>query len=294
MPQPIFATSSGRHICKWGGLAQPQGQGVLTQVDLNDLTSWFIQWDRLAGGTDQALSMAQLLNQAEGTYLGGDFLPDVITLPMEYREVGGVPLGALTGKMAFAGEQQLTFDNLTFAYTRFKALANLRQGIVFGRWSFDLELQAREQWFRDLSTSTVSAVTLNSGSATNFNVTYGGSVFARPKWTLHIPASNAAPIQSFVLLNVMSGESLTLNFPGNLAASTLYDIVIDSGFDPIAGGAFTVKDGSGTTYDPIGSFPMLYGPAGTVNAIRGTLTPASGTATGCTIAASYINRWVLF
>lgn len=296
MPQPSLATSGGRHICKWGGLAQPQGQGVLSQIDLNDLTSWFIQWDQMQGGIQQSLSLAQLLYQAESTYLASDYGPGTISLPMEYREASSGALGAALAKLAMAGEQQLTFDNATFAYTRFLGTQQLQQGIVFGRYSFALQFQTREQWWRDMSPSTLSPTALNSGSPTNINVTYNGSVFARPKWTLHIPNTNTAPIQSFVLTNTMTPgpESLTVLFPGNLAASTTWDITIDCGFDPIAGGMFTVKDGSGNSYDGNGSFPMLYGPVGTVNAIRATLTPASGTATGCTIAASWVNRWVLF
>jgi hypothetical protein len=284
-------------VCNFGGLAQPQGQGVLSNINLNDLNSWFLQdtiWD-----LTQDLSLAQLLYQGEATYLASDWGPIVRALPFEYREVSA-PLGAALAALTAAGEQRLSFDNLTFAYARFKGVAN-RQSVIriananaYVRWKFDLELQFREQWFRDIAATTPagSPWALASGSATNFNITYAGSVFARPVWTLHIPNTNAAPIQSFVLLNVMSGESLTLNFPGNLAASTLWDITIDCGNTPLAGGYFTVKDGSGTFYDPVGSFPMLYGPAGTVNAIRATLAPASGSATGCTIAASYVNRWL--
>lgn len=126
----------------------------------------------------------------------------------------------------------------------------------------------------------------SSTPATAFSVTYGGSIFAKPVWTLTIPNTSTAPIQSFALTNTMSGEALTITFPGNLAASTAWTITIDSG-------KLTVTDQNGLQYDFTGSFPLLYQPAGQVNTFTATLTPASGVFTGCTIGGSVTNRWTL-
>jgi len=82
----------------------------------------------------------------------------------------------------------------------------------------------------------------------------------------------------------MSGEVLTLNFSPALTASTTHVLTIDTD-------AYTVKDQNGTSYDPLGSFPKLYPPAGTANTFTATVTTGSGTSTGITLSASFNNRW---
>jgi hypothetical protein len=392
MPQPIL---SGNHrICKFGGLALPNGQGIMLPLDLNDLVSWYMQDEFLADLTQQ-LTLAQMAWMAQGVYLGADFGPVQLRLPMEYREAVR-PLGAAVAVLAAAGEQQLTFDNATYIPVRFQAISGRRSSTRMPsilRWTFDLVLTCKDPWFRDFATSnvastalvnaptaapsgavaaggalatgtytlsytyvtasgetaaspasanivlttgnqqiTVSAVTplpgfatavkwyfatgpttgftvQNSGAGftlntagngtaapaatppTQFSVVYAGSVFTRPVWTLTIPSSNAAPIASFRLQNLMNGDDLTVAFPGNLPANTAATVTIDSG-------VLSVVDGNGVSYDVSGvSFPLLYasGVPGQAQAqqMRATLTPASGTPTGCTISASYLNRWLL-
>jgi hypothetical protein len=288
MPRPAL---TGRHrICTFGGLALPNGQGTMTAVDLNDLNSWYLQ-DEALFDVQQQLTMAQRAWLGESVYLASDFPALPLRLPMEYRE-GATPLGAVLPKLLLAGEQRLAFDaSSTCILARCVGTSNRQTSWRMSplRWTFDLLFMAREPWWRDLAASTyINALALNSGSATNTNVTYTGDVFARPVYTLHIPASNTAPIASFTLANTMSGESMTVTFPGNLAASTLWDVTIDAG-------AMSVTDQNGHAYDIGGgvSIPLFHEPAGTVQQIQAMLTPASGTATGCTLTAVATNRWLL-
>jgi hypothetical protein len=44
-------------------------------------------------------------------------------------------------------------------------------------------------------------------------------------------------------------------------------------------------------YDFVGSFPQLYGPAGTSQNLASTLITASGVSTGVTLGCSLFNRW---
>jgi hypothetical protein len=189
-----------------------------------------------------------------------------------------------------AGDQWLSFDTLTAIPVRCKGIAR-RTAVTLAplipRWSFDLEFVASQQWFQNLTATTyINALALASGSATNTNVTYAGSIFTEPVFTLHIPVTNPATTASFVLANTMSGDTLTITFPGNLAASTLYDITIDCA-------NMSVTSQLGVAYDVTGTFPLFYPPAGTVQQIRATLTPASGTETGCTLTAVANDRWLI-
>jgi len=211
---------------------------------------------------------------------------------MRYQEASTAPsaaLGVQTALLEQAGQQQLTFDNATAILANFDGLQgrSMIKNFPPFYWAFQLVFLCPEPYFRDLSPTTyMNAVALSSGSATNTNVTYLGSVWAEPVYTLTIPNTNTAPIASFTLANSMSGETLVATFPGGLAASTAWTITIDAG-------ALSVTDQLGRGYDVAGSFPFLYPPAGQVQQISATLTPSSGTATGCTLTAVAANRWLL-
>lgn len=285
MPQP--AITGVPLTCKFGSLALPNGQGTMTQVNLNDLTKWF--WQDFAGDDDYIqLTPGQLVWRGRGVILGRDRRSRIILLAQRFIEGSAGDFGAAKALLSEAGQQQLTFDNSTAILANLSAVKGEHVVKRYGalQWDCTLEFLCPEPFFRDIAATSVSPVALNSGSATTFSVAYAGSVFAEPTWTLAIPNTSTAPIASFALSNTMSGETLSITFPGNLAASTNWTITIDSS-------AFQVTDAGGTAYDVGGSFPMLYGPAGQSNSMSATLTPASGTATGCTIAASYTNRWML-
>ncbi len=390
MPQPVI---SGTPLtAKFGSLALPNGQGTMTQVNLNDGTNW--QWVDFKADDDYVqLTPAQLVWRAKSVIVGRDRNARTLTMAMRYQEASTAASAALGAQIALleqAGQQQLTFDNSTYVLANFAGLKNrvmLKRFSPF-YWGFDLEFFCPEPYFRDISSTSVSAQTIvsaptaapsgsaisggglavgtytlgyayvtasgttavspassnitttssnkqisvlavtplpawatavrwyfisgpttgfsvqNSGGAftlntagdgtavpattpaTAFSVTYSGSVWAEPVWTLTIPNTNTAPIASFQLANTMSGESLLATFPGNLAASTSWTITIDTANSLVA-------DQSGKGYDVVGSFPLLYPPAGQANAMAATLNAASGTPVGVTIAGSVTNRWLL-
>lgn len=293
MPQPTFALSSGLAIVKFGNQPLPNGQGTLSYINLNDRLSWFCQ--AVAGMSigQHQLTLGQMVWRGRAAFLAEDWGPWTFTLPFLYDESTtwggpGTPVATALAQIATAGEQLLTFDNSTGLLVKFSAVKNRKMDVwAFPPlWAFDLEFTAKAGFWQDLSPTSIGAQALASGSATTFNVTYAGSIFAEPVWTLTIPVGNAAPIASFSLSNTMAGETLSIVFPGNLAASTAWTLTIDSG-------AQSVTDASGKSYDVSGSFPNLYPPAGQVNAMSATLTPASGTATSCTVSGSYSNRWLL-
>jgi hypothetical protein len=294
MPQPAWTFTSGRGVVKWGNQPLPNGQGTMSYLDLNDGKQWFMQplaWDH----SNRQLTIGQLVYLARSTYLADDFGPWRFKLPFQYyqgTDLGGAgsELGLYKAQLLLSGEQMFTTDNATGILCK---VSSVKPKLVtnFTPLVYDVEVEwtAKAGWWQDLSATTIAAQALNSGSATTWNVTYAGSVFSDIlTWTLTIPVGNTAPIASFVLSNTMPSpaETLTINFPGNLAGSTAWTITIDVG-------NMTITDQNGHQYDPAGSFPRLYGPAGQVNAMSATLTPASGTATSCTIGGSVTPRWML-
>jgi hypothetical protein len=287
VPQP--AITGIPPILQYGGQAQPGGAGTLSYINLNDAVNWF--WMGWQGGADDDFplhSVGRYLWRSKGVFLGQDAGSRKITFPMRYREVNNV-VGKALAPLQSSGKQYLTFDNLTAVEVKYNGDRQRKIVVPFAPywWSFDLEFLAPTPWFSDLAATTPvgSPWTLLSGSATTFNITYAGSIYCEPVWTLTIPNSTVA-IASFSLSNTTAGETLSITFPGNLPASTAATVTIDSG-------AMTVTDANGVAYDATGSFPLLYGPAGQVNAMSATLTPASGSATGCKIAASFNPRWMI-
>jgi hypothetical protein len=129
----------------------------------------------------------------------------------------------------------------------------------------------------------VAPPTTSGGTAT-FYVTYSGSVWAEPVFSLLIPTSNPNTITQLVITNNMSAESLTINFPGGLLGGRAYTITIDSS-------QWTVVDQTGTSYDYQGSFPMLYPPAGQVNPFTVQCVGTPNNPSGLSLQATYNSRW---
>jgi hypothetical protein len=207
---------------------------------------------------------------------------------MTYMEDASHFLGQFLAQLSQAGEQRLTFDSLTHILAAYngaknRVVSNFYQPL---KWEFTLEFIAKTPWFQDTTATTFSPVTITTDSGQNFNVTYAGSVWAEPVWTLTVPVGNAVAINSMQLKNTMSGEFLTVNFlsVAALPASTARTVTIDCG-------AMTAIDNLGNNYDITGTFPMLYGPVGTVNSMQVVITPASGSSSGLTIGATYNPRW---
>lgn len=387
MPQP--ALTGTPPILQFGGQAQPNGQGTLANINLNDVTNW--TWMHWQGGADDDFplhAVGHYLWRSKGTFLGQDAGPRKISFPMRYRETNA-PLGAALAKLSQAGQQFLTFDNLTGIPVKYAGVKQRQLLLKYAPyyWGLNLEFIAPSSYFQDLSATTlttvnvvnaptaapsgavaaggalaagtytlqytfvtasgetaaspasgnivlttgnqqisVSAVTplpafatavkwyfgagspttgftvQNNGAAftlntagngtappattpaTQFSVTYAGSVWAEPVWTLTIPNTNAGVITTATLTNSLSGEQLIAQL-GGLAASTAFTITMDTS-------AMTIVDGSGKAYDNTSNaFPQLYGPAGQSNAFTLAIAVSSGLPSGLTLGGSWNPRW---
>lgn len=290
MPQPAFLTSGGKYIATFGGQALPNGQGTLSAINLNDRVNTFAFYGGGMESNDDNVQrgFAQVPYLGKGLWTYDDFGQRVIAIPSYYVEDGTHFLGQFLAALSQAGEQQLTFDNLTYIPVKYAGTSGRKEEVGRkGVWFYSLVFAARVPWFADIAATSATPwnpITTDSGQTAN--VTYAGSVNCEPVWTLTVPNTNAVAINSFQLQNTMSGESLTVNFLSRaaLAALTAYTITINCA-------AMTATDQNGNAYDVSGSFPMLYGPAGQVNALKAIVTPASGSSSGLTVAYSIHPRW---
>ena len=291
MPQPAFLASGGRQIATFGGQAWPNGQGVLSAIDLNDRVHTFaFVGDRISSDDNNVQrGFAQVPYLAKGLWTYDDFGQRVISIPSYYLEDGTHFLGQFLAALSQAGEQQLSFDALTYIPCKYAGTSNRKFELgISPVYFYALNFAAREPWFRDIAATTATPfnpITVDAGQSAN--VTYAGSIGCEPVWTLHVPNTNAVALNSFQLKNTMSGEFLTVNFlsASAIPASTTRDIVIDCA-------AMTAKcTQTGESYDVSGSFPMFYGPAGQVNPFTTIVTPASGSSSGLTVAYSINPRW---
>jgi len=215
---------------------------------------------------------------------------------MKYYEGPGISLGASKAKLSQAGEQYLSFDNkLTATLVRLKSFgtpARLRKFTPFW-WDLPgLEFYAKESFFADVAATVPAGFPIAQGGAVAPGTTvvtaiaYAGAVRCAPVYTLNVPVGNLVVINQLVLANQMSGETLTITFGPPLPAATAFTITVDAD-------AMTVKDQNGNSHDWVGSFPMLFGPAGQSQNLASTLVSASGVTTGVTLGASLFNKWEL-
>lgn len=289
MPQPIVLRTNGRTVARFGNVALPNGQGVMPYVDLNDYRNTALANQFQSDDDNRQIGLAQLLYRARSAFVSDDFGPRTFNLPMTYIEDATHFVGQFLATMSQAGEQQLTFDNMTYILAKYQSATGrtqVRSALGPLAWEFTLQLIAKSPWFQDSLATTMAPLTLTVDAGQNFSITYNGSVFAEPIWTLVIPSGNTVPINQVQLLNTMSGETLTVNFLSVAAipASTARTVTIDSS-------AMTAVDNVGNAYDTYGSFPRLYPPAGQSNAFTVVVVPASGSSAGLTLAASYFPRW---
>jgi hypothetical protein len=150
-----------------------------------------------------------------------------------------------------------------------------------------MEFLAAVPWVVDITATTVSGISVagssGAGTQNNFNVTYAGSVRAKPVFTITIPVGNTVTISQSKLQNTTTGRVLTVNFSPALLANTAYVITINTS-------SFRVVTGAGVRYRGIGTFPVFAPPAGTVNAMALTIVSSAAT-TGITLGYTYNNRW---
>lgn len=272
----------------FGGLAVPGSGVVLSALDLNDKTTWYM--NEFVAKPAVFIDTARQNFRGQSSRIAGDRDPLKIDLRFVFDESGaGRLLATDQAKLSQSGEQWLQINatqRVLVEYLDFQTSLE-RPGSATKAYSGTVSFLARKGYAEDITASSFGPQALSGstgGSATNFSITCGGSVLTRPVFTIDIPVTNTVTITQIKLQNTMSGEILTLNFSTPLAASTHWVITIDTD-------AYTVKDASGTNYDPLGSFPKLYPPAGTANTFTATVTTGSGTSTGITLSASFNNHW---
>jgi len=300
MPQPTFVVSSLRANATFGGMALPNGQGIQASINLNDGVNTRLRNFNIDESNKQ-ISLAQLLYIGRGVTLSRDFGPRGISLPMQYIEDSTHTLGAFLASLSQAGEQQLSFDNrttlITGKYNGISGRKRFRLKPPVG-WEFALELVARNPWFQDAAATVATPwnpITVDAGQ--DASITYVGSVWAEPVWTLNIPAQ-PQNVLSMQLKSTMWGvgdprnEALTIDFqsgyPGGIPAGHTVPVIIDCAAMTVSG----VVIGVTYNFDVAGSFPKLYGPPGQVNPFTAIITMASGFSTATiTLAYSVYPRW---
>ncbi len=274
---------------KFGGLAMPGSGVVLTQLDLNDGAIW-----RTKAFTPKLATTIDTARQnwrGQSSRIAGDRSPLVIELDFLFDEsAASYVLATDQAKLSQSGEQWLTINATQRVLVEYLDLAPTLERPWSGTkvYGGKLVFLARKGYAEDVAASAFGPQALGgstgAGTNTNFTINYAGSVLSRPVFTIDIPNTNTVTITQIKLQNTLSGEVLTLNFGTPLAASTHWVLTIDTD-------AYTIKDASSTNYDPVGSLPKLYPPAGTGNTFTATVVTGSGTSTGVTLSAAYNNRW---
>ena len=277
----------------FGGRAIPGSGVTMTPLDLNDKSAWttleFIPKPSIT------IDTARQNWRGQSSRLGGDRSPLSLDVKFVFNEQAAGHVFALDqAKISQAGEQWLTLNATQQVLAEYLDLQPtlLRPGSVAAGngkvYGGTLSFLARKGYAEDISATSFGPQALGgstgAGTQTNFTITPAGSVLTRPVFTIDIPITNTVTITQIKLQNTLSGEILTLNFSPALAASTHWVITIDTD-------AYTIKDASNTNYDPVGSFPKLYPPAGTGNTFTATVVTGSGTSTGVALSASYTNHW---
>lgn len=285
MPAPIYGLASGRHIVKFGNLAIPgQASGVAPYLDLNDASQAFVDIETIKVKVNPKIQTAQIPWRARGLVLSRDIVNKTLGLTLTYREGSPGNLGTFLGQMLEYGTQQLTFDNATQltcwldSHTEPTRHTRANPGI----YDVPLVFMAADPWTYDMATTSFGPQNCGAssgGTATNFTITYAGTIWAEPQYAFAVPASSN--LTQIKLQNTASTDpAITISFASALTAAVT--ITIDSKL-------LQVTDGSGTQYDWSGSFPGLY-PITGGNTYTATLTCSSGTPT-VPLTVTYYNRW---
>lgn len=285
---------ANRQIIKFGGLAQKVG-GTMTYIDLNDQVNWFAQDIQIDNSHIQNAA-TQRTWLGSGSWTARDFVGRKVDIPMVYDETNGTSFAQAKANLAQAGEQFLTFDNVTGLRCRLNAFGSSHfkdardDKYQSGGYLIDTSLQflSKNSFAEDLSSTTVNvgavAGSVSPGTANNFTQSYSGGFFTPAVYTLTIPNTNTVTISSISLANTASGETVALAFSPVITASVAHTVVIDcSQFQASLDGAFVA---------PSGSFPMFYPtyPSPASNTMVMTII-ASGPTTGLTLSYTFTNRW---
>lgn len=167
-------------VCTFGGLTLPNNQAILAPINLNDVTNWFLQ-DIQIDHSNRAVGIQPLVARARSVYVSDDFLNKIITLTLRYQETN-LPLGQALAAISQAGEQQLSFDNVTYILAKFRSAATpklVRRYPPF-LWEIQLSFICREPWFKDINNTQTTAQNITSAPTTapSATATSGGSLAA--------------------------------------------------------------------------------------------------------------------
>lgn len=281
MPQPLLLTQSDgrwgqRTVVKFGGLAIPVLGGTLAYMDLNAGGPWYALDVQMATG--KKLPISALAWRGKGVFMGIDFQELVVTIPFRYDESGGNNLFADLTTMQMAGTQNLTFDNLTALQCRLLSAGPPKLVVTSSPflWEGTLTFHAAIPWFLNLTASTLGSTTFGA-----IPITYTGTVWGEPVYTITVGATNAAPITTMTIANSVSGESVTMYFYPTLTATTAWTITVNTQ-------TLKVTDNNGLEYDVTGAFPLLYPGAQTLTF---SATVVSGSLSNTTVAGTWNNRY---
>jgi hypothetical protein len=253
VPQPQITGTPP--ILQFGGLALPNGQGSLSNINLNDAASWYWMgwWGSASADADYPLhAVGRSVWRSKGVFLGQDAGSRKISFPMRYREATA-PLGTALAKLTQAGLQNLTFDNLTAVPVKFSGFRNRQLWIKYPTyfWQGDLEFLAPSPYFADLSATTLASTPIvYAPTAAPVGAPAAGGALTAGTYTLgftYVTASgetSLSPVSSGIVLsggNLQIAVSAVTPLPSFATAVKWY---FAAGFaNPTLG--FTVQNSGG-------------------------------------------------
>lgn len=295
MTQPSFLTVPDlryghRQIIKFGGLPRADTGVVQPFIDLNDADSWFANLITIDGNHISNKS-SQLNWRGKAVWTAQDFIGRKITVAANYDEGNaagyfgaGTSYPAAKGVLTMAGEQYLTFDNLTGIRVRLNSFAQAKPLVPMPPylWDAPLEFLSRNPFAEDLGGSTVITPPMAVGgsvSATSPNPTivYGGAAYGEPIVTITAPSAviTGVQVQNTTYPNLNVTAAFTVAATTVTIDSTLFAIIADLGLSSELGLA------------PVGTFPLLF-PGNNV-----IYAAVQSGGTNCTCSISYASKYEL-
>jgi hypothetical protein len=266
MTAPTFQTIADarwghRQIIRFGGLPRADTGVVQPYIDLNDADSWWAE-DIQIDGRHISNKATQLNWRGKGVWTAQDFVGRKITIPAKFDEGNSHNMGypEAKGVMTMAGEQYLTFDNLTGMRVRLNSFSLAKPVTPHAPylWDAPLEFLSRNPFAEDLGGSVVAGpFAMGSvpgglgftGAYTAQDINYLGHAYGEPVVTISMPGGGATISTVYV-------NNWTYN-------PTMY-IAITNSF--LQGGGHTIVFSSElfttvidfTQFAPTGTFPFLF------------------------------------
>lgn len=266
-----------RQIIRFGGLPRPDTGVVQSFVDLNDADAWFAQSIQVDGRHISNKS-SQLNWRGKAVWTAQDFIGRKILIPAMYDDgnSGNISYPQAKGVLTMAGEQYLTFDNVTGIRVRLNSFSQAEPKTPNPPylWDAPLEFLSRNPFAEDLGGAMTLTGTLNGSGQLFLPVTYTGAAYGEPLVTITLPSGVTA---NFVeVANTTFGGDII----GSLGTvSTGGPLVVDSTL-------FAISLGS-TAFPPGGTFPFLYPGTQTLYI---AMAPGASFA-GAAVSVSYANKF---